>query len=469
MLHVDWIKIFIKNFKACINLASIVETLGIIMAQKAIREYSAKKLLSDHWDRYFPKFNYNFKSILVKNGQGLKDAAEKTAWIKNEGLVVKPDMLFGKRGLNQLVFLKHQVPGDVNLKMAADWIDSSTQKEKTLICGTIGRLNAFIVEPFVSHKQSEEYYISCTTTADADVLYLSAHGGVEVEQNWDKVNEIPIPLDLPEDKIFDLIYQNVPKEIEEKEKIAEFAASFYKFFKEMHFSYLELNPFILKERDLYILDGVAKLDDTARFLMGNAWDEIEFPPAFGEREQTLVEKNIESLDSKSGASLKLTILNPAGLVWTLVAGGGASVVYADSIANLWGVGELANYGEYSGNPTTEETYFYAKGVLELMTQKQDAQNRDKVLIIGGSIANFTDVAKTFDGIIKAFKEMADAMKEVGVKIYVRRGGPNYEIGLKNIETAATHLGLPIKVYGPETHLTDIVRQALVMQNEGVTS
>ena len=47
-----------------------------------------------------------------------------------------------------------------------------------------------------------------------------------------------------------------------------------------------------------------------------------------------------------------------------------------------------------------------------------------------------------------------------VKTYVRRGGPNYEKGLKDIKEAADRLGLYIEVYGPETHVTDIVRMAL---------
>lgn len=41
----------------------------------------------------------------------------------------------------------------------------------------------------------------------------------------------------------------------------------------------------------------------------------------------LQEAYIADLDAKSGASLKLTILNPSGRIWTMVAGGGASVVY----------------------------------------------------------------------------------------------------------------------------------------------
>jgi ATP citrate (pro-S)-lyase len=40
------------------------------------------------------------------------------------------------------------------------------------------------------------------------------------------------------------------------------------------------------------------------------------------------EAYIAELDAKSGASLKLTILNKKGRIWTMVAGGGASVIYA---------------------------------------------------------------------------------------------------------------------------------------------
>jgi ATP-citrate lyase beta-subunit len=95
-----------------------------------------------------------------------------------------------------------------------------------------------------------------------------------------------------------------------------------------------------------------------------------------------------------------------------------------------------------------------------MTRHQDELGRDKILIIGGAIANFTDVAKTFTGIIQSFEENAEKMKAHNTKIYVRRGGPNYEKGLKDIKEASDRLGLYIEVYGPETHVTDIVRMAL---------
>lgn len=42
-----------------------------------------------------------------------------------------------------------------------------------------------------------------------------------------------------------------------------------------------------------------------------------------------------------------------GRVWLMVAGGGASVIYADTVGDLGFSAELGNYGEYSGAPNTQ--------------------------------------------------------------------------------------------------------------------
>jgi ATP citrate (pro-S)-lyase len=77
---------------------------------------------------------------------------------------------------------------------------------------------------------------------------------------------------------------------------------------------------------------------------------------------TKEEAYIQKLDGSTGASLKLTVLNPEGRIWTMVAGGGASVVYSDAIAAHGFAHELANYGEYSGAPSEGQTYEYAKTI-----------------------------------------------------------------------------------------------------------
>lgn len=121
----------------------------------------------------------------------------------------------------------------------------------------------------------------------------------------------------------------------------------------------------------------AKIDETAKFKAGRFWGAVEFPPPFG-RPPAPEEQKIKELDAKTGASLKLTILNKDGRIWTMVAGGGASVIYADTITDLGSGHELANYGEYSGAPSDAFTYEYAKTVIQLML---DSKAEGKVCVL----------------------------------------------------------------------------------------
>jgi hypothetical protein len=50
-------------------------------------------------------------------------------------------------------------------------------------------------------------------------------------------------------------------------------------------------------------------------------------------------------------------------------------------------------------PLLQETYAYAKTLLDCATASGDG--RPRALVVGGGIANFTDVAATFKGIIQA--------------------------------------------------------------------
>ena len=45
-------------------------------------------------------------------------------------------------------------------------------------------------------------------------------------------------------------------------------------------------------------------------------------------------------------------------------------VCSDTICDLGGGSELANYGEYSGAPSESQTFEYAKTVLGLMTKEK---------------------------------------------------------------------------------------------------
>ena len=84
----------------------------------------------------------------------------------------------------------------------------------------------------------------------------------------------------------------------------------------------------------------------------------------------------------------------------------------------------------------------------------------QILIIGGGIANFTNVADTFKGVIRAIREAKSKLRENNTKVFVRRGGPNHLEGLRLMRELGGQIDLPIHVYGPETHMTAIVAMAL---------
>ena len=119
--------------------------------------------------------------------------------------------------------------------------------------------------------------------------------------------------------------------------------------------------------------------------------------------------------------------------------------------------ELANNGEYSGNPNQEEAEQYTRAVLGLLLK---SKSKKKVLFIGGAVANFTDIANTFTGVIAAIDAVAEQLRDQGVKVFVRRGGPRQEIGLAKIEACLQRHGILGSVHTPETPLTEVVGRAL---------
>ena len=433
------------------------------MAHKAIREADGKRMLARLFKDYSDgKYEISDKIVTVGPRTDITKLASQHKWLTTEKLVVKPDQLIKRRGKNNLILV------GANFDQAKEWIKEKSiepiiihgqfdAEGKPTDRGTVGQLTHFIIEPMMPHKDSDECYIAIISTKDGDTIMFHPEGGVNIGDVDAKATRLEVPIGTfpTSAEIEKKLLGQVTAD--RKKRLAGFVEALFKFYADLNFTYLEINPLVVTKDLVIPLDLAAKLDSTAEFESGSKWGNIEFPAPFG-RALTKEEAYIEELDSQTGASLKLTILNPEGRVWTMVAGGGASVIYADTITDLGFMHELANYGEYSGDPSEEFTYLYAKTILEVMTRKPHPKG--KFLLIGGGIANFTDVANTFKGIIKALQEFQNKLQENKVKIFVRRGGPNYREGLYQMRALGEKLGVPIEVYGPETHMTTIVSMAL---------
>ncbi|KAL9265585.1 ATP-citrate synthase alpha chain protein 2-like protein [Drosera capensis] len=288
-------------------------------------------------------------------------------------------MLFGKRGKSGLVAL------NLDIAQVAQFVKERLGKEVE-VGGCKEPVTTFIVEPFVPHDQ--EFCLSIVSERLGSTISLSECGGIDIEDNWDKI----------------------------RGKIGDFIEGVFAVFRDLDFSFLEMNSFTLVNGEPYPLDMRGELDDTVPFKNFNKWGSIEFPLPFG-RVLSPTETFIHSLDEKKSASLKFTILNPKGRIWTMVAGGGASVIYADTVGDLGYASELGNYAEYSGTPNEEEVLQYARVVVD-----------------------------------------ESKLKAARMNIFVRRGGPNYQTGLVKMRALGEELGFPIEVFGHDWNLQASYRQ-----------
>src|SRR3989338_391886 len=360
------------------------------MARKKIREYDAKRLFWKHFSSMWKGAGGPLalssvadRSLAVCSSTNFRELKHEHPWLNTTKLVVKPDILIGQRGKHDLVKL------NCTIAEAEQFVDSRLNQTIT-VHWTSGPVTHFLLEPFIPH--AAEYYVSIVPSRLSNTIHFSAYGGVEVEENWGKMKEVEL---VVAERIEEADLSSFKAQVLERggvsegqaERVVEFVRTLYRMFMELDFAMIEINPFVFPTAadesltELVPLDFVSELDDTAFFKNRNKWvDGIEFPQPFGAILSS-EEKFVQALDAKTGASLKLTILKHTGRIWNLVAGGGASVIFADTVCDFGFAHELANYGEYSGAPNEEETYQYAKTVIDLATRRPDAHSR--ALLIGG--------------------------------------------------------------------------------------
>lgn len=300
----------------------------------------------------------------------------------------------------------------------------------------------YLVEEMLPHEPSQEKYISFERTREGILVRFSAQGGIDIESKKGQVKTAVIETNTPLPVLKEIGLQT-----------GEFEAM-RELFEKNFISFMEINPLIITESGMQALDLAVEVDSTAEFFIKNGWTGQD---VVAEQTKSEEEQKVKELNNKSQAALSFTLLNQDGSIWCLLSGGGASITLADEIYNLGYGRELGNYGEYSGNPNQEETRLYTTYVLQAMLK---SNSKFLVLIIGGGVANFTDIRTTFKGVLQALEEHKAQLKKRKVTLFVRRGGPHQEEGLSMIEKWTRANNLFGHVSGPELPLHEIVRLAV---------
>ena len=379
------------------------------MPRRKISEYRAKNIVNDLLESTYTGWS-------VLDGKIPSTLTGKT-------FVVKVDQAVKQRFKRGLIYL------DVAKKDIQGSITALNEKG----------YDSILVEPYLLHDGEGERYISLRRERDGVLVSYSKQGGVEIEAHSDSIKT---------DR-----YENF--DIAELSRGTGFSVdqliALRRAFDDLYLSFLEINPYVIDENGaVHILDVAIEVDSAAELLV-DGWDksDVRTPASKPTQEEIAVRK----LDDESPASFSLEQINPDGGIFLLLSGGGASVVIADEIFTLGYGNQLANYGEYSGNPNEHEAELYANQVFSLL---HNSKAPEKVVFIGGAVANFTDIQSTFKGIIGALRTNEAQLVKAKAKFYVRRGGPRQTQGLKMIKAELDRMGLLGGVYGPSVSIPEAV-------------
>jgi ATP-citrate lyase beta-subunit len=373
--------------------------------------------------------------VVVTSVDELTKLGHANEWLKKSKLVVKAHEALGSR------FKLGLVKVGLDLKEA----EAATKEMIGRQVGSI-TVSQVIVSEMIPHK--EEYYCAVKSTREGTDILVANCGGIEVESNWERVKRLAVEIgEQPSEAALEKLAKDAGFSGSLLKKMADFAGKMFTCFDSEDAQYLEVNPVVLREHEheLIALDAVTLLDGDAKFRHLD-WN-FAFAAEFG-RAYSKHEMEVMAVDSKIKGSVKFIEI-PGGDTAMLPAGGGASVYYSDAVVARGG--KLANYAEYSGDPPD--------WAVEVLTDKVCSLPGIKNIIVGGAIANFTDVKKTFGGIINGFRKAKSEGKLTDVKIWVRRGGPREKEGLDAMRTLKDE-GFDIHVFDRNTPLTDIVDKAL---------
>lgn len=379
------------------------------MARERITEYTAKRML----------LGEAYTGIRVS---GSKDAI----WEKIPAgqYVLKVDQGVKKRFLQGLVLV--DISKEKALEATAKWESNGYSN--------------FLLEQYIPHDAQEERYLSFERVRKGiRVLWVNA-GGIDVESAGDSVERFLLGHDDAETK---LEAKGIPPTFIDRVRTL---------IMDEYVSFIEINPLLITSDGLTLLDAAVLVDGAGTFF-ARAWSGSDIVHTRNAHEE---ERAIADLQRSTAASLKFSIINPNGALFFLLSGGGGSIVALDAIPEARAKELIGNYGEYSGGPTREETFLYSKHALRSMLA---SNAKKKALVIAGGVANFTDVLQTFSGVIDAIREVAPTMREAGIAVFVRRGGPNETAGLRAIKTFLEEEQLFGAVYGSETPITQVVTEA----------
>jgi succinyl-CoA synthetase beta subunit len=353
----------------------------------------------------------------------MADYEDKLSALSGDSFVVKVDVGIKKRnqqGLVQVGLSKSEVK-----TVALKYFKNGYQR--------------VLVETLVPHESSEEKYLSVELVREGWAVISSTEGGVSVEESSPAtVTELD----------YDSVYVSIKGTSTQTNQLI---GNVIEVMKRYQLVFVEINPYVEQGGETKLLDAAVLIDSESVPRLPEWVSEH----VVDGRVRSHYEEEIDKISYQSPATFSLKVLSEDASVYTLLSGGGASLVTLDTLVHQDLQTEIGNYGEYSGAPSREETKLYTEVILKLLL---NSKAKKKVLLVVGGVANFTDITTTFSGIVDALSLYVDELKAQQVSVIVRRGGPRQKEGLQKIEDFLESANIPHSVNSPAATIAEVSKK-----------
>jgi succinyl-CoA synthetase beta subunit len=159
------------------------------------------------------------------------------------------------------------------------------------------------------------------------------------------------------------------------------------------------------------------------------------------------EQEINQLRTYQGQS-DVSVINANGTILAPTFGGGANSLVTEFLGD-----DAIISSDFGGNPPYEKM----REVMRICL-KHWLKQTNVLFIIGGK-ANNTDIFVTFRAMADALREYFSEHGPTPVYVVIGRGGPNLSRGLLAFKDVFDSLGLPYRIFGFDSAMTDVVRYA----------
>ena len=306
------------------------------------------------------------------------------------------------------------------------------------------------IEGAVPAEHEVYFAITDSTIYRAPTMTLTHRGGVEIEE-LDKSEIAEVPFDaLTGIKSFlianALSRIGAPKEI--VSPLVQQLPKLWELFHHYGMTTLELNPIRMMPGK-----GGRLIPVACDFKCGfdrddHRWQRLDLPAQLFAADYSDFEIEINQLRTYQGQS-DVYVINDQGAVLAPTFGGGANSLVTEALGD-----RAIISSDFGGNPPYEKMRDVAR-----ICYKHWLRQTNVLFVIGGK-SNNTDIETTFRAMADALRDYFNQYGPTPLFVVIGRGGPNLIHGMGLFKDTLDALGLPYRIFGFDSAMSEVVNYAL---------